>query len=254
MNWWGWNPRHRAYSSGARRLYAIGDVHGCHELLRDLLRRIDQDRAGRPTADTCLILLGDFIDRGPGSREVCDLLHGLSETGQAICLRGNHEQSMLDALDGDQRALGFWLDYGGDATLRSWGIPDWLIEEADYGAAAAERLIGAFREAIAPEVVQWLRGLPAFHVQDDYLFVHAGIRPRVPLDEQQESDLLWIRQPFLQSRARHPWRVIHGHSEVDEVQYRPNRIGIDTAAYRSGILTALALEGEECWTLQTSAA
>ncbi len=251
MSLWGWKPLGPAYSIGERRLYVIGDVHGRHDLLTDLLQRIDQDQMGRPSMQTDLIVLGDFIDRGPKSREICQFLYELSRKGRVTCLRGNHEQSMLDVLDGDEKALDFWLRYGGEATLRSWNIPDCLIGEAGYSMAAAGRLVGAFREAIEPELVQWLRGLPAFHVLGDYLFVHAGIRPRVPLDEQKERDLLWIRQPFLRSWTRHPWKVIHGHSEGDKVQYRFNRIGIDTAAYRSGILTALALEGECHWTLQT---
>jgi len=236
------------------RLYAIGDIHGRFDLLTELLARIERDASVRPPAETRLVMLGDYIDRGPASREVCELLHALSLEGRAICLRGNHDQTMLDVLDGDREALRFWLDYGGDATLRSWGVAEETIERGVWSAADADRLIAALRDAVAPPILDWLRGLPAFHVQGSYLFVHAGIRPGVPLDRQEEADLLWIRQPFLGSEARHPWKVVHGHSVTDEVDYRTNRIGIDTGAYRTGILTALGLERDSCWTLRTGTA
>lgn len=250
---WSRRPESPPDTAGLR-LYAIGDVHGRFDLLTELLRRIERDASVRPAAETRLVMLGDYIDRGPQSREVCELLHALSLEGRAICLRGNHDQTLLDVLDGDHEALRFWLDYGGDATLRSWGVPEDAIEQGCRNVAEAERLAAALRDRMAPGIIDWLRGLPACHVQGSYLFVHAGIRPGVPLDRQEEADLLWIRQPFLTSEARHPWKVVHGHSVTDGVDHRPNRIGIDTGAYRTGVLTALGLERDGCWTLRTGGA
>lgn len=252
MKFWGLKRRASLSSTGGDRFYAIGDVHGRFDLLTHLLQLIERDVSSRVPKEARLVMLGDYVDRGPQSRDVCELLFTLASEGRATCLRGNHEQVMLDVLDGNESALRFWLEYGGEATLRSWDIPEKIIDEAWYAVAGAARLISLFRERVNPQLVEWLRGLPAYYMHGDYLFVHAGIRPRMTLEDQTEQDMLWIRQPFLQSRARHPWKVIHGHSESDEVQNMPNRIGIDTGAYRTGVLTALGLEGENCWTVQTS--
>ena len=252
MKFWGLQRRAPLSSTWGDRLYAIGDVHGCFDLLTHLLQLIEHDLSSRAPKEARLVMLGDYVDRGPQSRDVCELLFALASEGRAICLRGNHEQVMLDVLDGDESALRFWLEYGGEATLRSWDIPEKIIDEAWYAVEGAGRLISQFREMVNPQLVEWLRGLPIYYMHGDYLFVHAGIRPRITLEDQTEQDMLWIRQPFLQSRARHPWKIIHGHSEFDEVQNMSNRVGIDTGAYRTGVLTALGLEDEHCWTVQTS--
>lgn len=251
MKFWDRRQQKQPRSTGGCRLYAIGDVHGCFGLLVELLQMIERDQSCRPAAETHVLLLGDYIDRGPQSRDVCELLHAMAPSPYFHCLRGNHEQTMLDVLDGNRMALRFWLDYGGAETLASWGLEPELIERARYGEAGENRLINAFRSAIPATLPEWLRALPAFRVHGDYLFVHAGIRPGLDLDRQSEDDLLWIREPFLSSKARHPWRIVHGHSEGDEVQIMPGRIGIDTAAYRTGVLTALGVEGDRHWTIQT---
>ncbi len=254
MKLWTRHQQNKPRSTDGCRLYAIGDVHGCFSLLVRLLQLIERDQAARPPCETHVLLLGDYVDRGPQSRDVCELLHAMAPSPYFHCLRGNHEQTMLDVLGGSHMALRFWLEYGGVETLASWGIKQELIEQAHYGEDGEAKLIRAIRSAVPPALMMWMRELPTYHLHGDYLFVHAGIRPKLDLDQQSEDDMLWIREPFLSSRARHPWRVVHGHSESEDVQMTPYRIGIDTAAYRTGVLTAVGLEGDECWTIQTEPA
>lgn len=233
------------------RVYAIGDVHGCFNLLAELFQLIEQDSVKRENAKTKIIILGDMIDRGPQSAEVCRLLYGLRDYDGVVCLKGNHEKAMIDALNGDLNALRFWMDFGGAWTLLSWGVDANLVQSAHLGESWQRKLIAAFREAIPAEIAEWMARLPICHREGDYFFVHAGIRPGVSLASQTEEDMLWIREPFLSSWRRHEAVVIHGHSETDVVTFSNNRIGIDTAAYRTGCLTALGLEGSEQWTVST---
>lgn len=247
-----WTPfRRRARpSTNGCRLYVIGDIHGCHTLLVRLLQMIEADQSQRQPAETHLILLGDYVDRGPRSREVCELLHAMSTTRHVHCLLGNHERMVLSVLNGSRAALRLWLRYGGEETLDSWGIHRELICRALRDEAGEDDLIAALERAVPHPIKDWLNSLRPCHIHGDYLFVHAGIRPRLPIHEQKEEDLLWIREPFLSSKVKHPWRVVHGHSECDEVEVRPNRIGIDTAAYRTGVLTAIGIEEDRHWTIQ----
>ncbi|MBP6112808.1 MAG: serine/threonine protein phosphatase [Sphingobium sp.] len=245
--------RKARYSTDNCRIYAVGDVHGCFPLLVKLLQMIEQDQQVRYPLETHVVLLGDYIDRGPQSRDVCELLHAMEGSAYFHCLKGNHEETMLRVLEGNRMALRFWLKYGGEETLQSWGIDPALIERA-YGSEGAQwDVIEAFQAAVTPSVVNWMRALPAFHRHGDYLFAHAGVRPRLKLEEQSEEDLLWIREPFLSSRARHPWRVVHGHSQSDTAEILHNRIGIDTGAYRSGVLTAVGIEDDDAWPIEAVA-
>jgi serine/threonine protein phosphatase 1 len=237
----------RPLSTAGTRIYAIGDIHGCYSLLIQLLQKIELDQRDRPERPTSLVLLGDYVDRGPRSREVCELLYSMRDLEAVHCLKGNHEQAMLDVLKGDERALNFWLRYGGEATLLSWGVPESLIVDVQHGREEVSALLAAFVEKVRPEMLAWLADLPEYLCLEDYIFVHAGIRPRVPLEEQVSEDLLWIREPFLSSRVKHPQMVVHGHTETRKPQLRANRIGIDTAAYRTGCLTAAGLEDGEHW-------
>lgn len=253
MSLWGRVRKAKRQSTNGCRIYAIGDVHGCFSLLVELLQMIERDQKARSPIETHVVLLGDYIDRGPQSRDVCQLLHAMNTSAYFHCLRGNHEQTMLDVLNGNRMALRFWLKYGGEETLMSWGIDPMLIERAYNGESGQIQLIKAFQRVVPPSFIKWLRALPAHHVHGDYLFVHAGVRPFFRLDDQVEDDLLWIREPFLSSTVKHPWRVVHGHSESEEVELLHNRIGIDTAAYRTGVLTAVGIEDDDVWTIQTSA-
>lgn len=243
-----------ARSTNSCRLYAIGDVHGRFDLLAQLFRMIELDQLGRSPLETHVVLLGDYIDRGPDSRAVCELLSSMEDITTFHCLRGNHEQTMLDVLDGSQMAHRFWMKFGGEETLRSWGIDAELIAAANVSEQSEPALIEALRCAVPDRIVAWLRSLPSHYLHGDYLFVHAGVRPRLPLDAQADEDLLWIREPFISSKVKHPWLVVHGHSEADEIELRANRIGVDTGAYRTGILSAVGIESGTHWTIQTPAA
>jgi serine/threonine protein phosphatase 1 len=238
-----------APSVGAdRRVYAIGDIHGRHDLLCKLLDKIAADRAAHPAAQYELIFLGDYVDRGNESRDVLDLLsQGPIEGFATTYLRGNHEDYILRFLK-DTKGASSWLYYGGANTLISYGIPvSPLEDDPDRLIAIQQKLRNNLPEAH----VAFLRNLETSHAVGDYFFVHAGVRPGVPLDKQSTYDLLWIREPFLESTKYHGRMIVHGHSVQMRPEILPNRIGIDTGAYDTGVLTALVLQGEERSLLQT---
>lgn len=222
------------------RVYAIGDIHGCVDLLRLLIDRIDEhERALPPAVATHLVLVGDLIDRGPDSAGVLEMAQSLQVSRPNVSvLLGNHEQVLLDVLGGVTAALHAWLDFGGEETLTSFGVP------IPTGGVDPRDTIAALREAVPPQTVAWLHDLPLSVRSGDYFFCHAGLRPGVPLMRQNREDLLWIREDFLASEADHGVVVVHGHSVVHTVEQRANRIGIDTGAYASNRLTALYLDGE----------
>jgi serine/threonine protein phosphatase 1 len=230
------------------RVYAIGDIHGRLDLLDALLDAIAaDDRARGGALRTRYIFLGDLIDRGPDSRGVVERLMTLAEAGQgARFLMGNHEEVLLRALDGDVKALRFLVRIGGRETLLSYGIGEEEYRSHDYDdllRIAIERVPAAHRAFLA--------GFEKWISVGDYLFVHAGIRPGVAIEEQAASDLYWIRDEFLRHRDSFGKMVVHGHSITEDIDVRANRIGIDTGAFASGRLTAIGLEGEERWFLST---
>jgi serine/threonine protein phosphatase 1 len=230
------------------RVYAIGDIHGRLDLLDALLAAIEaDDRARGAGLRTRYIFLGDLIDRGPDSRGVVDRLMRLAGEGlDARFLMGNHEEVFLRALDGDVRALRFLVRIGGRETLLSYGISEAEYRSHDYDDLtrfAAEKVPAAHRAFLA--------GFEKWIAVGDYLFVHAGLRPGVAIEDQAASDLYWIRDDFLRYRDSFGKMVVHGHSITEEIDVRANRIGIDTGAFASGRLTAIGLEGEERWFLST---
>ena len=230
-----------------QRVYAIGDVHGCIDELDRLLVQIDADDATRGAAATSLVFLGDLVDRGPASAQVVERVRELRlAQGNVRCLTGNHEEVFLDALDGDERALRLFCRIGGRETALSYGIDAMTYERADYDELSAA-LIAAVPEAHRA----FLAGLEDMITIGDYAFVHAGVRPDRPLDDQKLSDLRWIRDSFLHHGRPLEKMVIHGHTIADQVEVRPHRIGIDTGAFSSGRLTALGLERDFHWVLQT---
>lgn len=235
-------PAARSSSYALRRglrAYAIGDVHGRRDLLEALLSRIDAERSADPREEEHLILLGDVIDRGPDSSGVIDLLLARARTDPTLTvLSGNHEEMLLAILDGAVGQLEGWLRYGGDACAKSYGIEpeDLLAMSPD---AAQQRL----QAAIPPAHVHFLRTRCPYLLLGGYAFVHAGVRPGLPIERQLTHDLHWIRAPFLRSSADHGAMIVHGHSISDEPVVLPNRIGIDTGAYASGKLTALCIDG-----------
>lgn len=223
------------------RVYAVGDIHGRADLLRRLIGLVAADADAAPRLQPYLIFLGDYVDRGPDSREVIDLLiGGLPRHFGAVFLKGNHEDALLRFLEAPATGA-HWLSYGGDATLRSYGVP--LPAEG-----TAEQQLTALRDRLArrlpPRHRAFLEHLRLCVSIGDYFFVHAGVRPGIPLDSQDAEDLMWIRDPFLAARTDHGKVVVHGHTIVEEPEERPNRIGIDTGAYATGRLTCLVLEGE----------
>jgi serine/threonine protein phosphatase 1 len=231
----------RASVPEGHRVYAVGDIHGRADLLDRLIGQVTDDiNANRPD-QAHLILLGDYIDRGLDSRGVLERLSRPAEGPfGTICLKGNHEDSLLRFLDDVSVGHG-WLRYGGLATLVSYGIsrPDGMAEDT-FLDHAQEQL----RQRLPPRHLAFLRRLKLQVRVGDYQFVHAGVRPGVSLDRQDPDDLIWIREEFLQSGTDHGAVIVHGHSITEEPHIQHNRIGIDTGAFATGRLTCLVLEGE----------
>ncbi len=230
------------------RVYAIGDIHGRLDLLRQMSALVHDDAYRRQAPRNVVITLGDYVDRGPQSREVIEFLrHERLPSFEHVHLKGNHEDIMLRFLE--DAAIGpNWLTYGGRETLQSYGID---APEAHADFAALERARRAFVHVLPPVHLDFLRGLKLRHEEGDYVFVHAGIKPGVPLEAQREEDLLWIRDEFLSSGAEFGRIVVHGHTITPAPDVRRNRIGIDTGAFMSDRLTCLVVEGTEWSFLQT---
>ena len=230
---------------GGRRVYAVGDVHGRRDLLDALLEKIERHCREDPPEAITLVCLGDYVDRGPSSKEVVDrLAHGLPSGFQAVLLRGNHEHMLLSFLHDPYSGLR-WLKNGGDATLLSYGVPQWTVRNALRHPEALPEAAHAFRAALSSDHLLFYRSLALYHREGDYFFVHAGVRPGRALDEQHEHDLLWIRDEFLDWPADYGAVVVHGHTPARFQEDKRNRIGIDTYAFASGRLTAVVLEGAE---------
>ncbi len=230
------------------RIYAIGDIHGRNDLLKALLAKIDADDAGREPAETHLIFLGDLMDRGPDSAGVIETAMALAQTGRKVrFLMGNHEEVFVRACrKRDAKVTRFFLRIGGEATVLSYPIT-----RAEYITLDMEQLSERLTNLVPHEHLDFIDNFEDQIVIGDYAFVHAGIRPGVPLSEQKPSDLRWIREEFVDQRGDLEKVVVYGHTIYDEVEERGSRIGIDTGAYASDKLTALALEGGERWYLQT---
>lgn len=225
------------------RLYAIGDVHGRRDLLERVHARIARDLDARPVADWRVIHLGDYIDRGGESAQVLAMLADYARDPHALFLKGNHDQFLIDFLAGGSVAdFDIWMYNGGVETLDSFGI-DGARAAYDSDAATLEPLRERLAGALAPGVAELLEGLAFMLRFGDYAFVHAGVRPGVPLEAQNPQDLIWIREPFLLDGRDHGAVVVHGHTPVERVVVRPNRIAIDTGAVFSGELSCLVLEG-----------
>jgi serine/threonine protein phosphatase 1 len=221
--------------------YVVGDVHGRLDLLDQLLERIDSDIAERRPDKALIVFLGDLLDRGPDSAGVVERLHTYRRDGvRPVFLLGNHEEVLLRILGGEAQLIPGWLRFGGAQCLRSYGG-----EPQRIALLGDEAAVEAIRSVIPAEHVEFLRGFADTCRFGDYLFVHAGIRPGVELDQQTQLDLRWIREPFLADETDHGFVVIHGHTIRPEIDERPNRIGIDTGAYATGVLTALVIDGTE---------
>ncbi len=234
------------------RLYAIGDIHGRLDLLESLLDLIRSDQEGRTEAPVILIFLGDYIDRGPDSKGVVDrLIEGFPSPYFSLFLKGNHEELLLSFIRDPIPSLN-WIRNGGDAALASYGVNVETVRQAFWGGA--QGLAGAaesFRAALPASHLAFYKRLRTSCRFGDYFFVHAGVRPEAPLDEQTEEDMLWIRNEFLSSTRDFGAVVVHGHTPTRLPQELANRIALDTYAVRTGKLTALGIEGQRRWFLST---
>jgi serine/threonine protein phosphatase 1 len=230
------------------RVYSVGDVHGRLDLLDDLLVQIEQDMAGFDRSRVVLVFLGDLIDRGPSSRQVIERLQAYRPKDvRVVFLAGNHEEVLLRLLAGERGILADWLKFGGLECMASYGV------DSDTLRTCSEReALEKIKAAIPSEHQQFIAGFHDTLRFGDYLFVHAGIRPDIDLSMQSQSDLRWIRQPFLDDERDHGFVVVHGHTINQKIVSRSNRIGIDTGAYRTGVLTAAILESDKRRFLSTA--
>jgi serine/threonine protein phosphatase 1 len=239
-------PRRESGPSGARgwRAYVVGDIHGRLDLLDQLLDAVHDDIAKRKSRKILLVFVGD---RGPDSAKVVERLRTYRRNGvRAMFLLGNHEEVLLRILKGEADLITKWRWFGGTECLNSYGVDTTRLGELSESDA-----LEVVRAAIPKQHVEFIESFDDSCRFGDYLFVHAGIRPGVEIDQQRQSDLRWIREPFLFDDTDHGFVVVHGHTIRPEVEIRPNRIAIDTGAYRTGVLTALAIDGNENWLLDT---
>lgn len=228
-----------------QRVYAVGDVHGRADLFTALADAIETDNAARGPADSIVILLGDLVDRGPDSAGVLRAARDWQRRRPLRGLMGNHEEMFLGAFENPE-ILRQFLRHGGRETLLSYPI-----DPATYAAATLAETQQLMREAVPAEDIAFMQEMEGMVRVGDYLFVHAGIRPGVPLEEQRGADLRWIREPFITSREDLGCTVVYGHTIYDRPELAASRIGIDTGAYESGRLTALGLEGTSRWLIET---
>jgi serine/threonine protein phosphatase 1 len=218
------------------RIYAVGDVHGRADLLSEIIGRIDEDVRRRPIAHTVEVYLGDYIDRGPDSRTVIDLLAVRLVKNHAVCLRGNHE-AVMEGFFEDPEILHYWRQLGGMQTLASYGIG--LRDRTQPARDLHRNFLAVFPRAHE----LFMQCLRYQFSCGDFLFVHAGIRPGIPVGQQNSDDLIWIRDEFLDSAQDHGHFVVHGHTPVPHPDIRHNRINIDTGAWKTGVLTCIVIEG-----------
>ncbi len=222
------------------RIYAVGDVHGRADLLASLLSQIEADAAHRPACRAIAVFLGDYIDRGSASKQVLELLVTWRGVEEIVFLKGNHEAYLLRFLS-DAAVLENWRHCGGLETLIAYGLKPPINPTHFQQARLAYDLAG-----LLPATHRaFLQRLKLFFACGDFFFVHAGVRPLVPILQQTEDDLLWIRDEFLSWEKPFEKIVVHGHTPVHEPDIRANRINIDTGAFATGRLTCMVFEGAE---------
>jgi serine/threonine protein phosphatase 1 len=237
-----WLVGPRARVPDPEAIYAIGDIHGRDDLLGRLHEAIEADIAAAPPGRQATVVhLGDYVDRGPDSKAVIERLINCPIRGaRSVFLKGNHEDAMLQFLAGKDGAEN-WLSIGGGATVQSYGVSQ--LSDSN-GSLPPDIIRGRLGQAIPPGHLAFLRNLALLHQVGDYLFVHAGIRPGRPIEEQDPKDLLWIRREFLTSRRNHGKVVVHGHASGNDVVVKRNRICVDTKAYATDRLSCVVLEAD----------
>ncbi|MEL7447243.1 MAG: metallophosphoesterase family protein [Pseudomonadota bacterium] len=237
------STRQPAVPEGSR-YYVIGDIHGRHDLFRAMVDAIEADDAELPPADTTVVLLGDLVDRGPDSAGVIATTKEWQKKRNIRILAGNHEEMFLESFE-DIDVLRHFLKHGGRETVMSYGL-----SKKQFNAMTLEELFAMLPQLVSQAERDYVAGFEELIVAGDYLFVHAGIDPLIPIDAQKRKDLLWIRDRFLKHEGPLEKVVVHGHTIFDRVMDCGNRIGIDTGAFRSGVLTALVLEQDQRRILQ----
>lgn len=231
-----------------QRYYAIGDIHGRLDLYEALIGVIEDEIARAPYLDHRVVLLGDLVDRGPDSAGVVARTHLWQQTRKVRVLAGNHEEMFLAAFEKPE-ALRHFMKHGGHETLLSYGFTSRQLAEMEL-----EEIFAALPKVITQGTRDYIAGFETMIRAGDYVFVHAGIDPSRPLADQSRGDLLWIRERFLSHEGPLEKVVVHGHTIFAHVMDCGNRIGIDTGAFRSGVLTALVLEGDQRRILQARTA
>jgi len=229
-------------------VYAIGDIHGELDLLHDAIGKIERDGGD----DAHVVFVGDYVDRGPQSREVLDyLIDGLAKGKNWKCLIGNHDRmfsmfmEVKPRTDPRLRRQFHWLDdrLGGKETLASYGV--------DATDDASVRSIHKQARTVVPKAhIEFINSLDYHYQYDDLLFAHAGVRPGVPLARQSKDDLIWIRDEFLEDTTKHPWLVVHGHTPVPYARHFGNHVNLDTGSGYGDVLSAAVFEGDDCWILK----
>jgi serine/threonine protein phosphatase 1 len=226
------------------RIYAVSDVHGCAGLLEKVFAAIDLHLARSAPARALHVFLGDYIDRGPDSSQTIDMLIDRGRRHESIFLKGNHEAFLLEVLQ-DFGRLEAWKDYGGFQTLMSYGLkPSIKPDQAEQ-----KELVQGLVRAMPDQHRRFFSNLKPCFACGDFFFVHAGVRPGVPLRQQRQQDLLWIRDEFLQSNDDFGKFIVHGHTPVPQPDIRANRINIDTGAYATGVLTLLTIQGDRMFAI-----
>jgi serine/threonine protein phosphatase 1 len=228
------------------RWYVVGDIHGRLDLFEALIEAIEADDRRVGPARTTVALLGDLVDRGPASAGVVERARRWQAERKVRILAGNHEEMFLDSFD-NVEVLRHFLRHGGRETVLSYGV-----DRATYNEASLEDVQQLMRRHVPQADREFIASFEDYIVAGDYLLVHAGIAPDLPLGEQRRSDMLWIREPFLGHAEPHSHVVVHGHTIFGTVDWQANRIGIDTGAFKSGRLTALVLEGDSRRVIQTA--